>query len=84
MVMEGLEAAEAQSKPPPVPDAEYSVPTADRRYEEVRYVSYEYINSLAVLIQHEVNGLEIHPGQGRPPDPSALRWHVWQRLRVRT
>jgi hypothetical protein len=36
MVMEGLEAAEAQSKPPPVPDAEYSVPTADRRYEERR------------------------------------------------
>lgn len=78
MVMEGLGVADARSEPMwhLFRMSEYGAPTADERQREVRYGSHQDTNSLSVVCQHEVDGLEMQARDGRwilvQPSPASL------------
>ncbi|XP_047043985.1 probable 2-oxoglutarate-dependent dioxygenase AOP1 [Lolium rigidum] len=79
MVMEGLGVhGEAQSEPMwhLFRVSEYGAPTADEKEREVRYGSHQDTNSLSLVCQHEVDGLEMQARDGRwilvRPSPASL------------
>ncbi|VAH11182.1 unnamed protein product [Triticum turgidum subsp. durum] len=83
MVMEALGVAvdEAQTQSAPFWHlfrmSEYGAPTADEKAREVRYGSHQDTNSLSVVCQHEVDGLEMQARDGRwilvrPSSPASL------------
>lgn len=79
MVMEGLGVhGEAQSERMwhLFRVSEYGAPTADEKEREVRYGSHQDTNSLSLVCQHEVDGLEMQARDGRwilvRPSPASV------------
>ncbi|CAM0953654.1 unnamed protein product [Alopecurus aequalis] len=67
--------------------SEYGAPKAQEKQREVRYGSHQDTNTLSVVCQHEVDGLEMQARDGRwvlvQPSPASLVVMAGNALRVR-